>query len=129
MRRRTTALLAAASVLTLVAPMARQLVFPAEVASGPGIGARAGFSPGATIFNESDADLARSLDAMAATGGEWVRLDVPWHVVEPNAPVLDLLGVITSRSFDWSRVDRLVDAAHARGLKVVALPHLTPSWA
>jgi hypothetical protein len=105
------------------------VVSPSEPATGAGIGARAGFSPGGSIFNETDAELARTLDAMAATGAEWVRFDFPWASVEPNAPVLDGASPTTPRSFEWSGVDRLVDAAHARGLKVIALPYLTPSWA
>jgi hypothetical protein len=128
-RRRRAAVVAGLAILTVLVPTAQWLVFPAELPPIPGIGARAGFSPGGTIFNESDADLARSLDAMAATGAEWVRFDFPWASVEPNAPVLTLLGVVTARTFHWSRVDRLVDAAHARGLKVIALPYITPSWA
>ena len=65
----------------------------------------AGFSPGAGILWESDADLARDLDAMAATGASWIRLDFAWSSIEATRAV-----------FSWAATDRVVDAARARGL-------------
>ena len=96
--------------------------------SGPLMASEAGFSPGGQIFNFNDAELARELDSMVAAGGAYVRFDVPWSALEPNAPTLSLAGVEV-RTFDWPRMDRLINAAHARGLQVVALPAYTPAWA
>jgi hypothetical protein len=115
-------------VASLTVAVGRSRARAAETAPAPvGAGHRAGFSPGAGIFNESDSDLAKDLDLMASTGAKWVRFDFPWASVEPTPPSL-LDGVLTS-TFDWRRVDRLVDAAHARGLQVIALPFHTPAWA
>ncbi|MDQ1403725.1 MAG: polysaccharide biosynthesis protein PslG [Actinomycetota bacterium] len=82
------------------------------------VGSRAGFAPGGGILWESDADLAKDLDAMAATGAHWVRFDFDWNSVEN-----------TKGNFNWYATDRAVHAAQARGLQVLALPAYTPPWA
>lgn len=82
------------------------------------VGARAGFSPGSAIFGVDDADLACELDGMAALGVRWIRLDVDWSRVEEERGELD-----------WGETDRLIEAARARGLDVIALITYTPRWA
>ncbi|HEX2274735.1 MAG TPA: hypothetical protein VHG90_12750, partial [Acidimicrobiales bacterium] len=77
-----------------------------------------GFSPGSSLANQSDADLARELDEMVAAGAEWLRMDFSWASVED-----------TRGSFHWAPVDRVVNAATSRGLKVIALLAYTPNWA
>ena len=67
---------------------------------------------------ESDADLARDLDEMAAVGAQWVRLDFNWSAIEP-----------TKGSFRWSNTDRVLNAATARGFSIVAILHTAPAWA
>ena len=67
---------------------------------------------------ESDADLARDLDEMAAVGARWVRLDLNWSAIEP-----------TRGSFSWSNADRVVNAATGRGFNIVAILHTAPAWA
>ncbi len=109
---------------------------------GPLIGSEAGFSPGGEIFGFSDAELGgrwggggvlsqpvgRELDSMVTAGATYVRLDVPWVALEPSAPRLTAAGAEV-RTFDWPRMDRLIDGARSRGLQVVALPAYTPAWA
>jgi hypothetical protein len=67
---------------------------------------------------DSDVDLAKSFDLMAASGAKWVRIDFYWSVVQP-----------TATTYDWSSIDRAVNAANARGLHVLANPAYTPQWA
>ena len=107
----------ALSVLLLLT-IASPAVHAAEEVSQPRA-VQMGFSPGFRVLWESDAELARDLDGMAATGAAWVRFDLDWSQVQHAS----------ATSWDWSRFDRLVDGAHARGLQVVAMPAYTPAWA
>lgn len=79
---------------------------------------RVGFSPGAGLLWLSDAELATELDLAADTGATWLRVDLDWSHVES-----------TQGRYDWARFDRVVQAAQSRGLRVLALPTYTPSWA
>ena len=82
-------------------------------------GRDAGFSPGAPFMGLSDRNLARDLDAMAASGVQWVRIDFDWSAIQPTGP----------GSFMWTDVDRVVSAITSRGMSVLALPAYTPGWA
>lgn len=77
-----------------------------------------GFTAGAPILTLSDAALAAQLDASVAAGGKWLRMPMSWLVAEPERGDLD-----------WSRLDRVVDAARLRGLKVLGVLGGTPAWA
>lgn len=79
---------------------------------------RFGFSPGAGLRAEDDANLAGDLDAMTTLGAGWIRLDVDWSSIEREPGV-----------FDWSESDRLMDAALERDLNVLALLAYSPPWA
>jgi hypothetical protein len=59
------------------------------------------------------------VNVTAASGTKWVRIDLNWLNVEPNEQ-----GV-----FDFGVIDPLVDAANAKGLKVLAVVGYTPGWA
>jgi hypothetical protein len=78
-----------------------------------------GFSPGGGLVWLSTTDRDRELDAMAATGAKRVRVDFPWRAVQAGG----------RDSWNWIALDAAVDAIHARGLRVLALPAYTPSWA
>lgn len=82
------------------------------------LGARAGFSPGGAWPWLPDAELARELDVMAASGARWVRVDFTWASIEA-----------VRGTYNWSNLDRVVRAVHSRGMKVLALPAYTPDWA
>jgi hypothetical protein len=86
--------------------------------AGPGMVGGAGFSEGSSILWDSDADLARRLDGIAASGATWLRVDVDWSVIEPS-----------QGSYSWSVVDRVVNGARARGLRVLGILTYTPGWA
>ena len=77
-----------------------------------------GFSPDGNFLWLSDADLARHMDLMKASGARWVRLGVVWSVVEQQKGV-----------YDWSTSDRVIAAARSRGLDVLAIITYAPSWA
>lgn len=78
-----------------------------------------GFAQGHTILWESDAQLAADLDGMARTGAKWLRLDFDWPSVQSGG----------RDSWNWRHTDRVVHAAAARGLSILATPAYTPDWA
>lgn len=69
-----------------------------------------------------DVDRAASLDAIAASGAGWVRLDVGW---------CSLQEVGRGQVSEWyvKRVTKVVDMALARGLQVLGTLWCTPGWA
>jgi hypothetical protein len=84
----------------------------------PPAGVVGGFSDGASVLGRSDADLARELDLVAATGAKYLRIDVYWA------------GIETQRgTFNWANTDRIVSAASSRGLKVLGILDYSPTWA
>lgn len=62
------------------------------------------------------------LDKLAAAGVRWVRIDFGWSSFEPQAK-----GVYAQWYID--RTQFLLDAAKARGIKVLAMLWRTPAWA
>src|SRR5690349_4676089 len=75
-----------------------------------------GFADGHSLLGRSDAELARELDGMVATGATWLRTDVDWWLTQPSGPT----------AFDWGPVDRVINAARARGLRVIGMIGYTP---
>lgn len=63
-------------------------------------------------------EVNTALDTMQSLGVTQFRMFVPWRAVEP-AP-----GV-----YDWTNVDKVIDAAEARGMAVLAAVTSTPTWA
>jgi hypothetical protein len=63
------------------------------------------------------------LEVMAGMGLKTARADAPWVWVEPNAPVS---GV---HSYDWRRLDAVVEVLAAEGIRwVPVIAELLPSW-
>lgn len=87
---------------------------PASLATTPQLGLAAG----GTLPWHSDADLARELDDYVALRARWIRFPVSWSAIERTRGV-----------FDWAGHDRVVDAARARGIDVLAQVVFTPEWA
>lgn len=77
-----------------------------------------GFSEGSWMLNLSPQDLNRELDAVAATNATWLRVLFDWNVAEPS-----------QGAYEWGVFDRIVDAAGARGLRVLGNIAFTPPWA
>ncbi|OFJ52384.1 hypothetical protein BEL07_17770 [Mycolicibacterium grossiae] len=67
----------------------------------------------------SDADMNRQLDLMQSIGVSTLRIDVPWVAVQPNR-----FG-----GYDWSKTDRVINAAAARGIAVLGILGQPPQWA
>ncbi len=58
------------------------------------------------------------LDAIAASGARWVRIDFAWSLVEPERG-----------RFAWETYDTVAEQALARGLRLYATISDTPAWA
>ena len=71
----------------------------------------------------SDPERAEVLDRLVEMGAGWVRLDMSWSMIQPTA------GRIDPQGWGVRFVDRVVDMAAERGLKVLATFWLTPDWA
>src|SRR5207237_989190 len=80
---------------------------------------RFGIAAGGALHHLSRRDLARTLDGVRALGATWIRVDVNWAVIQERG----------RRSYRWGSFDRVVRAARARGLNVLAAILYTPRWA
>jgi hypothetical protein len=80
---------------------------------------QAGLSPGFGLASLGPSELEATMDAIAATGVRWLRVDFDWSVIQAGGP----------GSYDWVRTDRVVKAAAARHLSIIALVTYTPEWA
>ena len=66
----------------------------------------------------SDGELDAALDRIADGGFFWLRQTFPWALIEP-----------VPGQYDWQEWDRLVEAATARGLHIIAVLDTAPDWA
>ena len=80
---------------------------------------QAGVSPGISLGGLSGTKLNDALDAIAATGVRWLRVDFDWSVIQHRNP----------QQFNWTRTDRIVDRAAEHNLSIIALVTYTPAWA
>ena len=78
-----------------------------------------GLNQGHTSFTLSDADLDKLMTDAAATGALYFRVGIDWDVVQPSS----------SSSYDWTKPDRVINAAVSKGFKIVALIGQCPRWA
>jgi O-antigen ligase len=62
--------------------------------------------------------LDHALARMNELGLRWIRQPFPWAEIEP-----------TSGQFNWAPWDRVVEAASAHGLQLIAVLDTTPAWA
>jgi hypothetical protein len=114
----------ALAVTALVAPLSSPDTMPAASAAetragkGPAMGAQ--FH--GTWANMSDRDRGRVLDRLAASGVSWVRIDVGWTTIQPTRGRFDMRWGVPF-------VDKVLNMARARGLKVLVMFWQTPRWA
>jgi len=80
---------------------------------------RFGIAPGGALHNLSNRDLARTLDGVRAVGATRIRVDLNWALIQERG----------RNSYRWAPFDRVVRAARARGLHVLAAILYTPRWA
>ncbi|TQK30164.1 cellulase (glycosyl hydrolase family 5) [Arthrobacter sp. SLBN-53] len=117
-----TVILVGASVQTAAPPPPTQDV--RQVSAQVALAAAIDTSPNAVGIAESElyfmtpAEVEVALDTMESLGVTQIRIFVPWRAVEP-AP-----GV-----YNWSEVDKVVDAAYERGIAVMGAVTSTPTWA
>lgn len=78
-----------------------------------------GISAGGALQNEDPATLGRDLDAMKAAGSKWLRVDINWAQIQSAGQT----------SYAWDSIDRVVQGASARGIRVLGVIMYTPSWA
>ncbi|MEO9326902.1 glycosyl hydrolase [Gordonia aurantiaca] len=76
-----------------------------------------GFAGGAHLLTLSESDLGRELDAAKRAKATWIRMSLDWNSIET-----------AKGSFNWTVPDRIINAARARGLKVLANPVSSPGW-
>ncbi len=90
------------------------------VGTGGGDSGRFGISGmTATLSYEPTVDFQRDMDAIAASGAGWLRIDINWAVIQRQGPT----------SYDWAPFDRIVQGARARGMNVLGIIAWTPKWA
>jgi polysaccharide biosynthesis protein PslG len=80
---------------------------------------RAGIAAGGNLHNFPPDVLGRYLDEVRSSGARWIRIDINWSLIQARGP----------SSYDWASFDRVVHAAIARDLKVLATVLYTPAWA
>jgi len=71
-----------------------------------------------TVGTNTHLPATDALDLAEELGGDWVRIDFNWYLAEP-----------TNNTYDWTVFDNVIDAAHARGLRVFATIGYGPAWA
>jgi polysaccharide biosynthesis protein PslG len=93
---------------------------PADAASpyvyGPD---RYGISTGGGFQYLDAAERDRRLDDFKALGVRWVRFDFNWDDIQHSG----------RNSYNWTKYDGVVDAANARGIKILGMIAYTPPWA
>ena len=72
-----------------------------------------------TLASESQADFAKDMGVVDASGAGWLRIDINWAMVQRDGP----------SSYDWAPFDRIVKDARSRGLDVLGIIDYTPQWA
>lgn len=72
----------------------------------------------ADLTTLSDAELADALDRFQRDGLSVVRQRLAWDQLEP-----------ARGRFDWAAIDRIIDAAAARDIEVLAVLDGSPAWA
>ncbi|OBF41815.1 hypothetical protein A5724_04720 [Mycobacterium sp. ACS1612] len=68
------------------------------------------------FYSQTDTDKAMGL--LKDAGIDTIRVLMPWAGVEP-----------ADDTYNWAAVDRMVNSANAKGIKVLAVLNSTPDWA
>lgn len=71
------------------------------------------------LYNLSDAEVDKTLDELQALGVQDVRIAVPWVYVQPY----------NAQTYDWAKLDTIVNAAMTRDMGVLGVISATPAWA
>ncbi|MGC9523441.1 MAG: O-antigen ligase family protein [Anaerolineae bacterium] len=96
------------------------LEFPQPIADTPGatgeVVSRACVN--APLLRYDDDELSWALGEIEAGGFAWVRVGIPWALVEP-----------TPGEWRWEAIDRAIEAAVERGLRLLVVLEDPPAWA
>lgn len=71
------------------------------------------------LYQLSPTEIATTLDTLKALGVTDIRVAVPWAAVQPY----------NATTYDWSKLDAVIDAATARDMGVLGVINATPPWA
>src|SRR5664280_2248400 len=82
-------------------------------------GGTAGIAYGAGLEGMAAAEQVRQLDDMRSLGVRWLRIDLPWSVVQAGSP----------NSWNWSLFDTTVPLITSRGIQPVLILDFAPGWA
>jgi hypothetical protein len=92
---------------------------PAAEAAPPSVPvAGYGFGDGAQLSTIGAGDVDRELDAVAKTSASWLRVLIPWNLIET-----------AKGRYDWGQTDVVINAAAAHNLRVLGVIAFTPDWA
>jgi polysaccharide biosynthesis protein PslG len=78
-----------------------------------------GVAFGDTLRGLSDVELNKQMADIAAIGFRWLRTDFDWWALQPE----------NASKWDWAQYDRVVAAASAHNIKILAVLTRTPPWA
>ena len=74
--------------------------------------------PAAHLTGVSTTVRDARLDHVVRVGATWLRTDAYWSALQTGAA-----------TYSWAGLDGAVDAARARGLRIILAAHTTPTWA
>lgn len=81
-------------------------------------GSDIGIAGDADVLGYDEPTLDRYMSEVSASGASWFRVGIDWSLAEPERG-----------GFDWSRSDRLLNAAVRHGLHPLVLLTYSPAWA
>jgi hypothetical protein len=90
----------------------------AQAGAAAPLGNRAGISGGSVVLWEPDNERIVELTQIARTGAGWFAMDIDWASIET-----------AKGHYNWTATDRVVQEAHARGLKILGIISYSPKWA
>jgi hypothetical protein len=118
---------AARGLMTIGAVLAALIAAPgASAAAGLGIG----FANDPMLTSGNSATTAPWIGRAVSEGAGMVRVNVTWQQIAPRSrPAGFNAGDPGSPGYDWTTVDTAVRNLSARGLKVLIMIYLAPTWA
>lgn len=71
-----------------------------------------------TLLYATPAQIHASLQDAVDVGAKWIRIDLPWEVIQPDSP----------STYRWSKFDTIAQTAGSLGLKIDAILDSTAYW-
>lgn len=97
---------------------------PTVPSTGKEVGRAIGIAAGSKLIGHNDETLDKELKGMADMGIEWVRFDIEWGFVQYGNDKEK-----NSKTYEWSRYDRIINALNKYNLKALPILTYTPEWA